>query len=40
MRSIRAVELYRYSECSICQTHPYIVPITPLTFGVKFGQKF
>jgi outer membrane receptor protein involved in Fe transport len=33
-------QLYRYSECSICQTHPYIVPITPLTFGVKFGQKF
>jgi outer membrane receptor protein involved in Fe transport len=41
-------QLYRYSECpaNVCATQinhagvTYIVPETPLEFGVKFGQKF
>jgi hypothetical protein len=42
-------EIYRYAECpaNVCATQQfnhrgvvYIVPIEPLTFGVKFGQKF
>jgi outer membrane receptor protein involved in Fe transport len=45
-------EIYRYASCGACYNYPlttsgpnnhtniYIVPITPLTFGVKFGQKF
>lgn len=42
-------QLYRYSECpaNVCATQKfggagvtYIVPINPLTFGIKFGQKF
>jgi outer membrane receptor protein involved in Fe transport len=42
-------EIYRYAECpaNVCATQKfnhlgnvYIVPIEPLTFGIKFGQKF
>jgi iron complex outermembrane recepter protein len=36
-------EVYRYVECGAnCINHPnvYVVPITPFTFGIKFGQKF
>ena len=39
-------EIARYAECAACYTNPagqtniYIVPITPITFGVKVGQKF
>jgi outer membrane receptor protein involved in Fe transport len=41
-------QIYRYAECpaAVCATQyknlgvTYIVPIQPLTFGVKFGQKF
>jgi outer membrane receptor protein involved in Fe transport len=41
-------QLYRYAECpaNVCATQvnhagvTYIVPVTPLEFGVKFGQKF
>ncbi len=41
-------QIYRYSECpaNVCATQinhagvTYIVPIQPLTIGVKFGQKF
>ena len=41
-------QIYRYAECpaNVCATQinhsgvTYIVPITPLTIGIKFGQKF
>jgi iron complex outermembrane recepter protein len=36
-------QIYRYVECGAnCTNHPnvYVVPITPFTFGIKFGQKF
>jgi outer membrane receptor protein involved in Fe transport len=36
-------QVYRYVECgNNCINHPnvYVVPITPFTFGVRFGQKF
>jgi outer membrane receptor protein involved in Fe transport len=39
-------EIARYASCAACYTNPagainiYVVPITPITFGVKFGQKF
>lgn len=35
-------QIYRLAACSACIQYgnKYIVPITPLTFGIKFGQKF
>ena len=35
-------QLSRYAECTanICGSEPYIVPIKPLTVGLRFGQKF
>jgi iron complex outermembrane receptor protein len=42
-------QIYRYAECpaNVCATQSnnhqgvvYAVPIQPLTFGIKFGQKF
>ncbi len=32
-------QLTRYTECNTCQ-QVYIVPIQPMTVGLKFGQKF
>jgi iron complex outermembrane recepter protein len=35
-------DIFTYAECTtqICEHEPYITPITPRTFGIKFGQKF
>jgi outer membrane receptor protein involved in Fe transport len=35
-------QVYRYAECTtdVCGHEPYIVTITPMTVGFKFGQKF
>jgi iron complex outermembrane receptor protein len=35
-------QAYRTSECAttVCGTEPYVYPIHPLTFGLRFGQAF